>query len=76
MTKQQKDLCTQRRLRSATASAQSDQSLHCALWQAKDPSRFQVNIEDWSESLLGTYVILLVWSALAHLKTEKENHSS
>ena len=31
MTKPTKSLCTQRRLRSAWASAQSDQSLHCVL---------------------------------------------
>ena len=36
---QQNDLCAQRRLRSAWASAQSDQSLRCALnWVAKAQS--------------------------------------
>ena len=33
-------LCAQRRLRSAWASAQSDQSTLCAQWVAKGPSRF------------------------------------
>ena len=41
MTKPPKWLCAQRRLRSAWASAQSDQSLRCAPhWVAKDPSFF------------------------------------
>ena len=35
---QQTDLCAQRRLRSAWASAQSDQSSLCAQWVAKDPN--------------------------------------
>ena len=33
-----KRLCAERRLRSACASAQSDQSLLCAQWLTKDPS--------------------------------------
>ena len=35
---QQIDMCIQRRLRSAWASAQSNQSSLCAQWVAKDPS--------------------------------------
>ena len=52
----------------ALASAQSDQSLLCALWVAKDPNFLQVNSEDWSDwvdaqrskSLLGIQVICFV----------------
>ena len=44
---QQNDICTQRRLRSASASAQSDQSLCCALnWVAKDPSFLHADSKD------------------------------
>ena len=59
---QQNDLCARRRLRSAWASAQSDQSLRyirslnyllSAQWRLWS---------DWSESSLGTHVILLVLS--------------
>ena len=40
---QQNDLCTQQRLRSAWASAQSDPSLRCVLfWVAKDPMLLHV----------------------------------
>ena len=35
--KQQNDMCSQRRLSSAWASTQSDQSSLCAQWVAKDP---------------------------------------
>ena len=47
MTKQAKWLCTQQRLRSAWASAQSDQSLH---WVAKNPSFLHVDSEDWANA--------------------------
>ena len=46
MTKQTKRLCAQRRLRSAWASAQSDQSFRCALMIAKDPSFLHADSED------------------------------
>ena len=47
MTKPTKLLCTQRRLRSAWAFAQSDQSLRCALiWVAKDPSFLHADSKD------------------------------
>ena len=46
MTKPTKRLCAQRRLRSAWASAQSDQSLLCAQWVAKDPSFLHTDSED------------------------------
>ena len=69
---QQNDLCSQRRLRSAWASAQSDQSLRCAFMQrvAKDPRFLHADSEDWLDwadaqadlSSLGAHVILLVLS--------------
>ena len=40
------DLCTQHRLRSAWASAQSDQSLLCAQWVAEDPMFLHADSED------------------------------
>ena len=46
MTKLTKWECAQRRLRSAWASAQSDQSLLCAHWVAKDPSFLHADSED------------------------------
>ena len=69
---QQTDLCTQQSLRSAWASTQSDQSLRWALsgklstqcffmWTATTLKRLGV-CPGWSESLLGTEVILLVLS--------------
>ena len=39
-------LCVQRRLRSAWASAHSDQSSLCAFWVAKDPMFLQKDSED------------------------------
>ena len=46
MTKPTKLVCTQRRLRSAWASAQSDQSSLCAQWVAKDPRFLHADSED------------------------------
>ena len=43
---QRNDLCTQQRLRSACTSAQSDQSLLCAQWVAKDPRFLHADSED------------------------------
>ena len=70
--KTNKMMCAQRRLRSAWASAQSDHSLHCSHEETLGP---QLPIErtaktlirlcgcpGWSESSLGTHVILLVLS--------------
>ena len=67
MTKPTKWGYAQWRLRSARASAQSDQSSVCAQWVAKDPRFLHADSEDsdqilirlggcpgWSESLLGT----------------------
>ena len=69
---QQNDLCAQRRLRSAWASAQSDQSQHCPP-EAKLSPKLPIErtaktlirlggCPGWSESSLGTKVILLVLS--------------
>ena len=65
-------MCTQRRLRSAWASAQSDQSLCSAINGLLRTQCFFMQIAKtlirlsgctgWSESLLGTKVILLVLS--------------
>ena len=46
---QQNDMCAQRRLRSAWASVQSDQSSLFAQWVAKDPSFLHAESEDWSD---------------------------
>ena len=46
MTKPTMWLCAQRRLRSAWASAQSDQSSLCAQWVAKGPSFLHADSED------------------------------
>ena len=43
---QQNDLCTQLRLRSAWASAQSGQSSQCAQWVAEDPMFLHVESEE------------------------------
>ena len=43
---QQNGMCAQRRLRSAWASAQSDHSLLCAQWVAKDPRFLHADSED------------------------------
>ena len=72
MTKPTKWLCGQWRLRSAWASAQSDQSLHCALNGYPRTQAFFMRTAKtlirlggcpgWSESSLGAHVILLVLS--------------
>ena len=46
MSKPTKWVCTQRRLTSAWASAQSDQSSQCAQWVAKDPSFLHADSKD------------------------------
>ena len=51
MTKPTKWVCAQRRLRSAWASAQSDQSLRCAPnWVAKDPRFLHADSEDTDQT--------------------------
>ena len=46
LTKQAKQTCAQRRLRSARASPQSDQSSLCAQWVAKDTSFLHADSDD------------------------------
>ena len=72
MTKPTKWVCAQRRLRSAWASAQSDQSSLCAQWVALRTQSFFMRTAKtlirlggcpgWSESSLGAHAILLVLS--------------
>ena len=69
---QQNDLCAQRKLRSAWASSQSDQSQRCSPEAKLGPklptertAKTLIRLggcPGWSESLLGTKVILLVLS--------------
>ena len=47
---QQNGMCTQRRLRSVLASAQSDQSSMCTQWVAKDPSFLHADSEDFDQT--------------------------
>ena len=78
MTKPTKWVCAQQRLRSAWASAHSDQSSLCAQWVAKDPSFFHVDSEDSDQTgrmprpiwvFTGHTVTLLVlsWGGSYHL---------
>ena len=67
MTKPTKWVCAHRRLRSAWASAQSDQSSLCAQWVAMDPSFLHADSEDSDQTGLlwvfaGRTAILLVLS--------------
>ena len=61
-TKPTKWLCAQRRLRSAWASAQSDQSSLCAQWVAKDPSFLHADSEDWSDRADAQADLSLRWA--------------
>ena len=60
VTKPTKWLWAQRRLRSAWASAQSDQNLRCP--HEESLATHWAHSEDWSESSLGSHVSLLVLS--------------
>ena len=71
MTKSTKWVCAQRRLRSAWASTQSDQSSLCAQWIAKDPSFLHAESKDSDQTgriprliwvLAGGTLIVLVLS--------------
>ena len=57
-TKPTKWHAAQQRLRSAWVSAQSDQSLLCALWVAKDPTFLQADNEDFDQT---GWMIKLIW---------------
>ena len=80
MTKQTKQVCAQRRLRSARASAQSDQSLRCALNGQLRTETFFMRIAKtlirlggcpgWSESSLGAHS--LCW--LCHVAAKFIKH--
>ena len=69
-TNKQNGMCVQRRLRSAWASAQSDQSFRCPHEEKLDPylpieraSKTMITLggcPGWSESSLGAKIILLV----------------
>ena len=71
MTKPAKWLCAQRRLRSAWASAQSDQSSLRAQWVAKDPSFLHADSEDSDQTGRMTRLIwvfterTLIWLVLS-----------
>ena len=71
ITKPTKWLCAQRRLRSAWASAHSDQSSLCTQWVSKDPSNLHVDSENTDQNrrmprliwvFAGTTTTLLVLS--------------
>ena len=75
---QQNDLCTQRRLRSAWASTQSDQSLHCPHEETLGPKltteRSTANTlirlggcPGWSEPLLGAHLFCWFCHVAAHI---------
>ena len=61
---QQSGMCAQRRLSSAWASTQSDQSSLCAQWVVEEPNFLHADsgCPGWSEFLLGEHAILLVMS--------------
>ena len=77
MTKPTKWVCTQRRLRSAWASAQSDQSLRCPHWVTLCPllpfertAKTLIRLggcPGWSESSLGTHSFCWFWHVAAHI---------
>ena len=80
MTKPTMWLCAQRRLRSAWASAQSDQSSLCAQWVVKDPSFLHANSKDsdWTGRMprliwvfAGRTFILLVLSRGGSLRVRR-----
>ena len=85
---QQNGMCAQRRLRSAWASAQSDQSLRCAFsWLLRTQSflvrtaKTQIRLggcPGWSESSLGAHAILLVlsWGGPFIVSAIKDDYSS
>ena len=63
MTKPTKCLCAKRRLRWAWACAQSDQSLLCAQWVAKDPRFLHADSEDPDQTGL---MPRLIWVFVGH----------
>ena len=75
MTKPTKWVCAQRRLRSAWASAQSDQSLRCpheetlGPWLSIERTAKTLICPGWSESSLGVHSFCLFCHVAAHLLT-------
>ena len=67
MTKPTKWVCAQRRLRSAWASAQSDQSSLCAQWVAKDPSFLYADSEDSDQTGRTGHFVGFVMSQLIYV---------
>ena len=72
---QQNGMCAQQRLRSAWASAQSDQSSLCAQWVAKDPSFFscrQLTLPRliWVIAGLTCHLLVLSWGGSFLLRFE------
>ena len=77
MTKPTQWVCFQRRLRSAWASAQSDQSLHCPHEETLDPylpnertAKTLIRLGGclgWSESSLGAYSMCWFCHVVAHI---------
>ena len=63
MKKPTKWVCTQRRLESAWASAQSDQSSLCAQWVTKDPSFLHADSEDSDQT---GWMPRLIWVFAGH----------
>ena len=88
MIKPTKWLCAQRRLRSAWASAQSDQNLRCPHEESLGPllhtertAKTLIKLggcPGWSESSLGAHVILLVlsWGGSNEERRRDENRAS
>ena len=88
MTKPTILLCAQQRLRSAWASAQSDQSLRCPHEESLGPylpiertEKTLIRLDGcpgWSESLLGAHTILLVLSrgGSFHCINYKQKHTT
>ena len=74
MTKPTIRVCTQRRLKSAWASAQSDQSSLCAPWVAKDPRFLHMDSKDSADLSLcwaHTHFVGFIMSRLTYTDSMK-----
>ena len=83
--KTNKIACAPSKVRSAWASAQSDQSSLCAHWIAKDPSFLHAESEDWldwadaqADLSLGWVHMPFCWfcHALAHVREKALDHAT
>ena len=63
----QQHLCAHWSFRPAWASAQSDQSLLCALWVALDPTYLPTDSEDWSDLADAQADVILHWVQMSFL---------